>query len=100
MAMLDKQFRRQCQPAILTLERSGGEGEQGGEETEITVRFSESSLARNILGNMDELSCIYTAQILPRTDRDSMEVFVFDKQPDRMFSGISKISLFKKISRR
>ena len=35
------------------------------------------------------LSCLYTVQILPRTDQDSMEVFVFDKEVDRIFSGLS-----------
>ena len=35
---------------------------------------------RDILGQMPDLNCLYTVQILPRTDQDSFEVFVFDKK--------------------
>ena len=48
-------------------------------ESDITLEFSESSMARNIFSKMDALNCLYTVQILPRTDKDSMEVFVFEK---------------------
>ena len=58
-------------------------------ESDITLEFCESSLARNIFSKMSALSCIYAVQILPRTDKDSMEVFVFEKEVDRMFSGLS-----------
>ena len=58
-------------------------------ESDIIVEFSESSMARNIFSKMDALSCLYTVQILPRTDKDSMEVFVFEKEVDRIFSGLS-----------
>ena len=47
-------------------------------------------MVREIFSKMDALSCIYTVQILPRTDKDSMEVFVFDREDDiRMFSGLN-----------
>jgi len=86
LALLDNDFRKQCKPSILTLERS--ETTLDG-ESDITLQFCESSLARNIFSKMSALSCIYTVQILPRTDKDSMEVFVFEKEVDRMFSGLS-----------
>ena len=62
-------------------------------ESDITLEFSESSMARNIFSQMSALSCLYTVQILPRTDKDSMEVFVFEKEVDRIFSGLSIFSM-------
>jgi len=60
------------------------------DEDDITLEFCESSMARNIFSKMDALSCIYTVQILPRTDKDSMEVFVFDRgDDDRIFSSLN-----------
>ena len=58
-------------------------------ESDIVLEFCESSLARDIFSKMDALSCIYTVQIIPRTDKDSMEVFVFDKEVDKIFSKIN-----------
>ena len=58
-------------------------------ESDITLEFSESSMGRNIFSQMSALSCLYTVQILPRTDKDSMEVFVFEEEVDRIFSGLS-----------
>ena len=46
------------------------------------MEISESSLARNILSKMSALSCLYTVQIIPRTDVDSLEVVYFDHLED------------------
>ena len=106
MALLDKEFRKQCKPTILLLERSSSilNGKLNHDklrialpcsdlavlgESDITLEFSESSMARNIFSHMDALSCLYTVQIIPRTDQDSMEVFVFEKEVERIFSGLS-----------
>ena len=47
-------------------------------ESNIELEFAESSTVRDILGKMEELNCLYTVQVVPRTDQDSFEVFVFD----------------------
>ena len=47
-------------------------------EGDVTLEISESSLARNVLSKMSALSCLYTVQITPRTDVDSVEVVFFD----------------------
>ena len=47
-------------------------------ESNIELEFAESSTVRDILGKMDDLNCLYTVQVVPRTDQDSFEVFVFD----------------------
>ena len=49
-------------------------------ESNIELEFAESATVRDILGQMPDLNCLYTVQILPRTDQDSFEVFVFDKK--------------------
>eukprot|EP00090_Calanus_glacialis_P024671 TRINITY_DN38342_c0_g1_i1.p1 TRINITY_DN38342_c0_g1~~TRINITY_DN38342_c0_g1_i1.p1 ORF type:complete len:507 (+),score=138.46 TRINITY_DN38342_c0_g1_i1:23-1543(+) len=90
LALLDKQFRKQCKPDIISLER---DSQMVNGESDITLEFSESSMARNIFSQMSALSCLYTVQILPRTDKDSMEVFVFEKEVDRIFSGLSIFSM-------
>ena len=43
------------------------------------MRISESDLSRNVFGRMKNLSCIYTVQLSPRTDKSSLEVVVFDR---------------------
>ena len=35
---------------------------------------------RDIFGQMEDLNTLYTVQINPRTDKDSFEVFGFDKK--------------------
>ena len=59
-------------------------------ESSIEVEFAESDMVRTIFGKMDTLNCLYTVQILPKTDQDSFEIFVFDKLDTghRIFSGI------------
>ena len=87
LALLDKDFCKQSRPIILSLDR---EKTLMPDEDDITLEFCESSMARNIFSKMDALSCIYTVQILPRTDKDSMEVFVFDRgDDDRIFSSLN-----------
>ena len=76
MALLDKNFREKCKPEIHSLERVT---EESTGEEDLAVEISESSLARNILSKMSALSCLYTVQLLPRTDSDSLEVVFFDK---------------------
>jgi len=80
MSLLDQNFSDQCKPVINSLERLpdivNGEGD-------VTMMFSESSLVRNIFSKMSEISVIYTVQIVPRTDKDSVEVVVFDGDPEK-----------------
>ena len=69
-------------------------------EGDMNMMFSESNLVRNIFSKMSEISVIYTVQILPRTDKasvnqrchllvilcrsqDSVEVVVFDGDPEK-----------------
>ena len=87
MALLDQQFQKQCKPVIMSVERSPDiiDG-----ESSIEIEFRQSDLVRNIFGKMDELNCLYTVQISPKTDHDSFEIFVFEKDEShhRIFSGI------------
>jgi len=90
MALLDKQFRNACKPIINSLERTpdivNGEGD-------IVLDFSESITVRNIFSKLGALQCLYTVQIIPRTDQDSVEVFVFEPEEHKF---LSSISLFRK----
>ena len=60
------------------------------DESNITLEFAESSLVREVLSQMSELQILYTVQIVPRTDQDSFEIFVFEKEQkqNKIFSGI------------
>ena len=44
-------------------------------EGDIVLDFSESITVRNIFSKLGALQCLYTVQIIPRTDQDSVEVF-------------------------
>ena len=44
------------------------------------MEFAESATMRDIFGQMEDLNTLYTVQISPRTDKDSVEVFGFDKK--------------------
>ncbi|XP_023321500.1 uncharacterized protein LOC111696181 [Eurytemora carolleeae] len=92
MALLDKSFRDQCQPIIHSLERMPSEN--GVDEGEVVLVFSESPLARHIFGKMDAIQCMYTVQIVPRTDKDSVEVVLFTKEDELKF-----FSYFRKAGR-
>ena len=46
-------------------------------EGDIVLDFSESITVRNIFSKLGALQCLYTVQIIPRTDQDSVEVFSF-----------------------
>lgn len=46
-------------------------------EGDIVLDFSESITVRNIFSKLGALQCLYTVQIIPRTDQDSVEVFTF-----------------------
>lgn len=48
-------------------------------EGDLRLVISESELARNVFAKMKNLSCIYTVQLTPRTDKASLDVVVFDK---------------------
>ncbi|XP_023321475.1 uncharacterized protein LOC111696157 [Eurytemora carolleeae] len=84
MALLDKSFRVECQPIIHSLERKPSE-EENEDEDKVVLVFSESPLARHIFGKMDAIQCMYTVQIVPRTDKDSVEVVVFTKEDELKF---------------
>ena len=43
-------------------------------EGDIVLDFSESITVRNIFSKLGALQCLYTVQIIPRTDQDSVEV--------------------------
>ena len=89
MSLLDQNFSDQCKPVINSLERlpdivngwfafSSADKEillEG--EGDVTMMFSESSLVRNIFSKMSEISVIYTVQILPRTDKASVNGATF-----------------------
>ncbi len=49
-------------------------------ESNIELEFAESATMRDIFGQMEDLNTLYTVQINPRTDKDSFEVFGFDKK--------------------
>ena len=46
-------------------------------EGDMNMMFSESNLVRNIFSKMSEISVIYTVQILPRTDKASVNGATF-----------------------
>ena len=48
-------------------------------EGDLRLVICESELARNVFAKMKNLSCIYTVQLSPRTDKSSLEVVVFDR---------------------
>ena len=86
MALLDQNFQKQCKPNILSVERTNIiDG-----ESSIELEFAESGLVREVFGKMEDLNLLYITQILPRTDKDSLEIFVFDHSEahHRIFSGI------------
>ena len=93
MAQLDKEFQKRCKPNILSVVRSQ-HIKQG--ESDITLEFSESGMVRDIFGKMDTLYCLYTAQITPRTDHDSLEIFVFEKEAEHHLRIFSAIKVFNK----
>ena len=43
-------------------------------EGDIVLDFSESVTVRKIFSKLGALQCLYTVQIIPRTDQDSVEV--------------------------
>ena len=71
----------------------GGDDGASPGEGDIVLDFSESETVRNIFSNIGALQLIYTVQILPRTDQDSVEVFIFEHQDHRF---LSSISIFRK----
>merc|ERR1711953_629779 len=93
MAQLDKEFQKRCKPNILSVVRSQ-HVKQG--ESDITLEFSESDMVRDIFGKMDTLYCLYTAQITPRTDHDSLEIFVFERESESHLRIFSAIKVFNK----
>ena len=78
-------------------------------EGDIVLDFSESVTVRKIFSKLGALQCLYTVQIIPRTDQDSVEVgyfpqlfypprhhhlhhvkvFVFEQEDHRFLSSIS-----------
>ena len=46
-------------------------------EGDIVLDFSESVTVRKIFSKLGALQCLYTVQIIPRTDQDSVEVGYF-----------------------
>ena len=58
-------------------------------EGDMNMMFSESNLVRNIFSKMSEISVIYTVQILPRTDKASVNPF-----GHMVFSGFSGSGCF------
>ena len=46
---------------------------------DIVVVFSEAKMVRHIFSKMEALHCLYTAQIIPRTDDHAVEVVAFDR---------------------
>ena len=109
MAQLDQEFQKRCKPNILSVVRSEQitEGKQCYSvgviiqlqlpgESDITLEFSESGMVRDIFGKMDTLNCLYTAQITPRTDQDSLEIFVFEKESEHHLRIFSAIKVFNK----
>ena len=95
MALLDKNFREKCKPEIITLERVENIHEGKGD---LMVEISESDLARNVFAKMGALSCIYTVQLSPRTDKSALEVVVFDHSEDEEDRTVSRkvINFFKR----
>ena len=65
-------------------------------ESDVTLEFSESDMVRDIFGKMDTLNCLYTAQITPRTDQDSLEIFVFERESESHLRIFSAIKVFNK----
>ena len=53
-------------------------------------------MVRDIFGKMDTLNCLYVAQITPRTDQDSLEIFVFEKESESHLRIFSAIKVFNK----
>ena len=109
MAQLDKEFHKRCKPNIMSVVRSEQikEGEEVAErdlsesvtlsgESDVTLEFSQSGMVRDIFGKMDTLNCLYTAQITPRTDQDSLEIFVFEKESESHLRIFSAIKVFNK----
>ena len=66
------------------------------------VEIAESDLARNVFAKMGNLQCIYTIQLIPRTDKSSLEIVLFDHEADEEERKISSkvINFFtrKKVS--
>ena len=48
-------------------------------EGDIVLDFSESVTVRKIFSKLGALQCLYTVQIIPRTDQDSVEVGCFPR---------------------
>ena len=48
-------------------------------EGDIVLDFSESVTVRKIFSKLGALQCLYTVQIIPRTDQDSVEVGYFPR---------------------
>ena len=74
MALLDNTFRSQCRPLVVSLDRTNKNG-----DGDIVVVFSEAKMVRHIFSKMEALHCLYTAQIIPRTDDHAVEVVAFDR---------------------
>ena len=56
-------------------------------EGDLKLEIAESDLARNVFAKMSNLTCIYTVQITPRTDKSSLEVVFFNDQNDKYDSS-------------
>ena len=53
-------------------------------------------MVRDIFGKMDTLNCLYVAQITPRTDQDSLEIFVFEKESESLLRIFNVNKVFNK----
>ena len=58
-------------------------------EGDLKVEIAESDLARNVFAKMGNLQCIYTIQLIPRTDKSSLEIVLFDHEADEEERKIS-----------
>ena len=67
-------------------------------EGDIVLDFSESITVRNIFSKLGALQCLYTVQIIPRTDQDSVEVFSFIDIPILNFFILRCLCLRQRIT--
>ena len=77
LSLLDRNFRNNYKPNILSFERVA-EIREG--EGDLRVEIAESDLARSVFARMSNLTCLYTVKISPRTDKSNLEVVFFDQE--------------------